>query len=94
MWLLKQIPKTLLDLAESPRPEELRLLHLLDPVDPQELPGLVVALLAARLPVELVDAPIPKVITESQNTHLLNKMQLARPVEVEDGIEGTRMPEI
>ena len=47
--LLEEVPQALLNLAECAGAEELRLLHLLDPVDAEQLPALVVPLLAARL---------------------------------------------
>ena len=85
MWLFKEVPQALLDPAKGARPEELWLLHLvlggvkdpglkhhlLHPVEGHELAGLVVALLAARLQVELVDAPIVEVLLEGNHTPLL-----------------------
>jgi len=53
---------------------------------------LVVLVLAARLQVELVDAPEVEVVGESQDAHFLHQMKLARSIEVEDGGEGARMP--
>ena len=71
------------------RLERLRLLpHLVLDV----LLPLVVLVLAAGLQVELVDAPELQVIGESQNAHLLHQVELSRPVEVEDGREGPRVP--
>ena len=49
MRLLEEVPQALLYLAECAGAEELRLLHLLDPVNAEQLPALVVPLLAARL---------------------------------------------
>ena len=49
MRLLEEVPQALLYLAERAGAEELRFLHLLDPVDAEQLPALVVPLLAARL---------------------------------------------
>ena len=85
MWLFKEVPQALLDPAKGARPEELWLLHLLlggvkdpglkhhllHPVEGHELAGLVVALLAARLQVELVDAPIVEVLLEGNHAALL-----------------------
>ena len=48
---------------------------------------LVVARLAARLQVDLVDAPVVQLLAERQRAHLLHHVQLARAVEVEDGGE-------
>ena len=52
------------------------------------LPSLV---LAARLEVELVDLPEVEVVGEGEDAHLLDQVQLARPVKVEDGGEGARV---
>ena len=45
--------------------------HLLHPVEGHELARLVVALLAARLQVELVDAPVVEVLLEGDHAALL-----------------------
>ena len=82
---LKKVPQALLDPAKGPRPEELWLLHLilwgvkepglehhlLHPVQGHQLASLVVALLAARLQVELVDAPVVEVLLEGNHATLL-----------------------
>ena len=47
--------------------------------------------LAARLEVELVDLPEVEVVGEGEDAHLLDQVQLARPVKVEDGGEGARV---
>ena len=91
VWLLKQVPKTLLDLAESPGPEVLRLLHLLDSVYPQELPGLVVALLATRLKVQLINPPKVQILSEGNGTALLSQMESASPVEIDYGAKIARV---
>ncbi|TNN42629.1 hypothetical protein EYF80_047184 [Liparis tanakae] len=52
---------------------------------------LVVARLAARLQVDLVDAPVVQLLAEGQGAHLLHHVQLPRAVEVEDGGEGHRV---
>lgn len=49
---------------------------------------LMVLVLTARLQVELVDAPVLQVVAEGEHTHLVHQVQLARPVEVEDGAEA------
>ena len=85
MRFLKEVPQALLDPAKGAGPEELWLLnlvlggvkdpelkhHLLHPVEGHELTGLVVALLAARLQVELVDAPVVEVLLEGNHATLL-----------------------
>ena len=85
MRFLKEVPQALLDSAKSARPEELWLLdlvlggvtdpglkhHLLHPVEGHELSRLVVALLAARLQVELVDPPVVEVLLEGDHAALL-----------------------
>lgn len=53
---------------------------------------LVVFVLTARLEVELVHAPVLEVVAEGDDTHFFDQVQLTRPVEVEDGREGSRMP--
>ena len=47
--------------------------------------------LAAWLEVELVDLPEVEVVGEGEDAHLLDQVQLARPVKVEDGGEGARV---
>ena len=47
--------------------------------------------LAARLEVELVDLPEVEVVGEGEDAHLLDQVQLARAVKVEDGGEGARV---
>ena len=47
--------------------------------------------LAARLQVEFVDLPEVEVVREGEHAHLLDEVQLARAVEVEDGREGARV---
>ena len=47
--------------------------------------------LAAGLQVELVDLPEVEVVGEGEDAHLLDEVQLARPVKVEDGGEGARV---
>ena len=42
---------------------------------------------AASLQVDVRDSPVVEVILESQDTHLVCHVKLARPVEVEDGVE-------
>lgn len=60
-------------------PQRLRLLsHLLVHV----LLALVVLVLATRLQVQLVHAPVLQVVAERQHAHLVDQMQFARPVEV------------
>ena len=63
------------------------LAHLLEHV----LLALVVAVLAARLEVELVDAPVLEVVGERQHAHLLDEVQLTGPVEVQHRRERTRV---
>lgn len=46
---------------------------------------LVIFVLATGLEVELVNAPIFQVVGEGNDAHFLHQMQLARPVEIEDG---------
>ena len=48
-------------------------------------------MLAARLQVEFVDLPEVEVVGEGEHAHLLDEVQLARAVEVEDGREGARV---
>ena len=47
--------------------------------------------LAAGLQVELVDLPEVEVVGEGEHAHLLDEMQFARAVKVEDGGEGARV---
>ena len=54
--------------------------------------ALVVFVLAARLEVELIHAPELEVVAEGDDAHLLHQVELTRPVEVEDGREGSRVP--
>ena len=53
--------------------------------------ALVVLVLAAGLQVQLVDAPVLQVVTESEHAHLLHQVEFARAIKVEDGAEGARM---
>ena len=46
---------------------------------------------AARFHQRVWETPVQEIILECQHTHLLIHMQLASPVEVEDGVEGARM---
>ena len=85
MRFFKEVPQALLNAAKGARPEEFWLLHLvlggvkdpglehhlLHPVEGHELARLVVALLAARLQVELVDAPVVEVLLEGNHAALL-----------------------
>ena len=89
-WFLEEVPEKLLvrcalgvpELVLVPRLERLGLLpHLLVHV----LLPLVVLVLAARLQVELVDAPKVEVVAESQDAHVLHQVELPGPVKVQDG---------
>lgn len=86
--LLEQVPQHLLvvralalaELLLVPLPQRFGLFaHLLVHV----LLALVVLVLATRLQVQLVNAPVLQIVTERQHTHLVDQMQLARPVEVQ-----------
>ena len=57
------------------------------PVYTNQFPGLVVALLTARLQVELVNAPVVQVLFEGYRTALLAQVKLPGSVEVDDGPE-------
>ena len=48
-------------------------------------------MLAAWLEVELVDLPEVEVVGEGEHAHLLDEMEFARAVKVEDGGEGARV---
>ena len=62
--LLEEVPQHLLQPADAPLPEDLLLLVLLGLVVPvEQLPLLVVALHAAGLQVQVVDAPVLHVLT-------------------------------
>lgn len=85
---LQQVPQVLLvlralalaELLLVALPQGLRLLaHLLVHV----LLALVVLVLATRLQVQLVHAPVGQVLAERQHAHLVHQVQLARPVEVQ-----------
>jgi len=59
--------------------------------------ALVVTVLTAGLQVELVHAPVLQVLGEGQHTEFLDKVQLSRPIEIQDRgkrsfeiIQGTR----
>jgi len=68
--------------------DALRLLaHLLEDV----LLALVVAVLAARLEVQLVDAPVLEVVGERQHADVVDEVQLTGPIEVEHGRERARV---
>lgn len=86
--LLEQIPQDLLvvralalaELLFVALPQRFRLLaHLFVHV----LLALVVLVLTTRFQVQLVHAPILQVVTERQHAHLVDQMQLSRPVEVQ-----------
>ena len=57
------------------------------PVNTNQFPGLVVALLTARLQIELIDAPVVQVLLEGHRAALLSQVKFPRPVEVDDGPE-------
>ena len=99
LWLLHQVPETTLPLCTAATSEvlvaaaslashALRLFtHLLEHV----LLALVIAVLAARLQVELVDAPVLKVVGERQDADVVDKVQLTGPVEIEHRRKRARM---
>jgi len=95
--LLDEVPQTPLVLGELAGAKVLLhllldvgrlLLHLVDDV---LLPG-VELVLAARLQVDLVDAPEVEVLREGHDAHLVDDVEPAGPVEVEHGVEGPRVP--
>ena len=54
--------------------------------------NLVIAVLAARLQVQFVDAPVLKVVTEGHDAHVLDQVQSTCPVEVEYRCERPACP--
>ena len=48
-------------------------------------------MLAARLQIQLVDAPVFQVVGERQYADVVDQVQLACPVEVQHGREGARV---
>lgn len=48
-------------------------------------------MLAAGLQVQFVDAPVLQVITKREHAHLVDDVQLAGAIEVQDGAEALRM---
>ncbi len=94
--LLDEVPQAALILHKLPVAEVLLhllldvvrlLLHLLDDV----LLAGVVLVLAAGLQEDLVDHPVLEVVAEGEDAHLVDDVELAGAVEVEDGVEGARM---
>ena len=57
------------------------------PVYTNQLPGLVVSLLTARLQVQFINAPVVQVLLEGYRTALLSQVKFPSPVEVDDGPE-------
>ena len=47
--------------------------------------------LTARLQVDLINAPVSEVVCEGEAAHVLLDVELASPVEVQDGVEGSRV---
>jgi len=94
--LLEQVPDLASRLGEPPRPEvlggsHLKALSLLPHLLEHVLLALVVAVLAARLEVQLVDAPVLEVVGERQHAHLLDEVQLTGAVEIQHGRERSRV---
>lgn len=96
-WFLKKIPQILLvlgtfafaELFLFALSERFRFLaHFLVNM----LLALVVLVLAATLKVELIDAPICKIVAERQHAHFIHQMKLAGAIEVENRAEGLGMP--
>lgn len=88
-WFLKKIPQPLLILGTFSvakflllaLPERLRLLpHFLVHV----LFTLMILVLATALEIELVDAPVSKIVAERQHAHLVYQVELAGAIKVED----------
>ena len=57
------------------------------PVNTNQFPGLIVALLTAGLQVQLVNTPVVQVLLEGYRTALLSQVKFPSPVEVDDGPE-------
>ena len=96
MRFLDEVPQTPLVLGELAGAKVLldllldvgRLfLHL---VDDMLLAG-VELVLAARLQVDLIDAPEVKVFGESHDAHLVDDVKTPGPVKIEHGVEGPRV---
>lgn len=54
--------------------------------------SLMILVLTTGLEVELVNAPVLKIVAEGQDTHFFDQMQFSCPVKVQDGGKGPRVP--
>ena len=94
--LLQQVPDFASQFAEPTGAEvfsgsHLKTLRLFTHLLEHVLLALVIAVLAARLQVQLVDAPVLEVVGERQDAHLLDEVKLTGAVEVEHGRERPRV---